>query len=418
MKFLLFSLGITYFFIFFFLSKIWQESFFLSLFIQAQLYFAWALFFLLYTLEMKKIYKNKRYKFSYYSISLSSIVLWFKNTLKDNIYTFWIILLYVSIYFISLWLYENIYLPYIFAVINFTVVGLYFISSRSKFLYDIVRWNTIITSLFYSYHHIFFLFGFIHLNFYIIDYFNLWVISILFMLLFSAERSKEKAWIFALHALIFFLLEISIFLYFIIPPEFFIQTIIIVLSWVIHLFFYGVDMLTEKSYIPSIFFLKIGGILSYILIILWVFMLLGDIYLYSLPVFMIVCIHAFYLIRYYREFKERLSLFFWFLGFFTCLLSFFIFFYEKDFLLSYSSFIFLWSSLFVFLLPFSKSYIFEEDIYIIHIILLWVNILWVILFFIYQEFSILHIWFLLLFEAGYFIANSYLFKRLYQWRQT
>lgn len=413
MKFLLFLLGISYFFIFFFLSNTWEDAFLVPLFLQAQIYIAGALFFIAYTLEMKKSHWERKNIFSHFSFNPAHFSWLIKTVLKENLYTLWIILLYASLYFISRWFFENLSLPYIFALVNIGVIILYFALSRSGLIYDIIRWNTIITSFFYSASHILLLFWFIDIAFLTVDYLNLWAVSILFMLLFSSGRSRKNAWIFATHGLVFFLLEISIFLYFVIPSEFFLQSIICALSVVIHLFFYGVDRLTEKTYIPSVFFLQIWNILSYILISLWVFILMWDVSISSFPVFMLTFLHACYLIRYYAEFRERWSLFFWFLWFLICFSFLIISFHGKDFLLLYSSFICLWISVFVYFFPFFKKYILREDIYIIHVFLLWVNILWVLLFFIYHEFSILHFWFLLLFEAGYFISNSYLFKKLY-----
>lgn len=416
MKFLLFLLGISYFFIFFFLSHTWVDSFLLPLFLQAQIYVAGAIFFILYTLEVKKTQWEKKYFFSHFRLNLLSLSQFIKHTLKENLYTFWIILLYTSVYFISHWFFEGISFPYIFALGNIAVIILYFIFFRSQLLYDIIRWNTILTSLFYSVSHVFLLLWLIDMNFQLIDYLNLWVVSILFIVLFSSERSKKNAWIFATHALVFFLLEISILFYFTIPPEFFLQSIIAVLSWVIHLFFYGLDQLQRKTYISTHFFLGFWKILSFILISLWWIMLLWEVSIYLFPAFLLIFLHAYYLIRYYLVFREIWSLFFssfWFLIFLSfCIISL----YGEEFFLLYSPFIAMWISVFVYFLPLVKKYILLRDIYIIHIFLLWVNVFWVLLFFIYREFSILQLWFLLLFEAMYFISNSYIFKKLYPWK--
>ncbi len=419
MKFLLFLTGIAYFFVFFFLGRSWIESNIFPLFFQAQIYILLTILLILYTLEMKNIHWEKKMSIFESRFSLILSFSHFKKILKENLYTFWILLLYISFYFILRWLFENLSISHIFAVINIGAICLYFLSYKSELIYDLIKWNVIITSLFYSLSHILLLFGVNNTPFLPSDYINMMTISILFLLLFLSIRSKKNAWIFACHALVFFLLELSILFYFIVAQEFFIISIIFVLSLIVHLFFYWIDFLKEKTYIPSIFFLRTWNILSYVIIFLWGFLLFWEIWekgvLYFLT-FWLILLHAYYLYLYYKNFWNILSLFFWIFGVFFSLSAWIITYYSLEYFKLLSPFICLWLSISVLTLPYIKKYISSMDLYIIHIFLLWVNILWVILFFIYHEFSILYFWFLLLFEAWYFISNSNLFKKLYPWK--
>lgn len=413
MKFLLFLVGISYFFIFFFLNNKWEESDIVPLFLQAQMYIFWALLLILYTLEMKSFHPEQKSKILKFQLSPSTFLVFIKKILKENLYPFWIFLLYCSLYFILHWLFENLYISHMFAVINIGVICLYFVSHKSQLFYDIVKWNTIISSLFYSWTHILLLFGFSDTQFLLSDYINMGAISILFILLFSSVRSKENAWIFASHALVFFLLEFCILFYFIVPSEFFIISIIFLLSALVHLFFYWIDLLEKKTYIPSVFFLRTWNILSCILIFLWGLVLFWDMSVWYLWAFALLLLHAYYLCVYYKNFWNIWSLFFWFLGVFLGISAWIINLYGTQYYILQSTFILLWVSLFTFTLPVLRRYIPHKDLYIIHLLFLSVNMLWVLLFLFLRDFSILHFWFLLLFEAGYFIANSYLFKKLY-----
>ena len=408
MKFLLFLLWISYFFLFFFLFNNGIESDNFSNFWQWQIYIIITFLCILYTLEMKS-FKSKKNIFPEIQIKKSVFLL--KNQLKKNLYFIGIFFLYASFYFILHGYFWNIHINLIFFLVNLGTFFVYYISQKSPIIYNIIQWNTIIVSLYYSILHIFFLFWG-DIFFTLIDIWNLILISLLFILLFLSDREKEILYYTAIHALIFYILEISILFYFIIPSELFIFSIILLFSLIIHIFFYFPDKLSLLSYIPKIFFLRYGNILSVNLILLYILWL---IYFHTFLLFstILILIHSVYLFLYYKNFIFFPSLIFSIIWVISCIVWIFIHIFWLTVLLINISFIFLIFSLWVFIFPYIKKYIIFHHQYSLHFMFLGINIIWCILFFVFRDFSVLSFWYLLFFEALYFIGNSYLFKKLY-----
>ena len=408
MKFLLFLLWISYFFLFFLLFSEDFESQYFSLFLQWQIYFAISLFCVIYTLEMKSFQWKKNILSAF---SLKESIFFLKCFLANNLYFIGILFLYASFYFILQGLFENIYIHSIFFLVNIGTLCIYYLSQRSDVIYNIIQWNTIIVSLYYSISHILFLFWG-DIFFTLIDIWNLILISILFVLLFISDRDKEILYYTAIHALIFYILEFSILFYLMVASELLIFSIILLFSFIIYIFFYFPDKLSSFTHIPQIFFLRYGNILNILLIILYIVSL---IYFHTLLLLSstIVLIHSVYLYLYYKNFNFFPSLIFSLIWVISCIVWIFLLVFWWDILLSYMSFIFLLFSLWVFLFPYLKKYINSQHRYSLHFIFLGINIIWCILFLVFRDFSVLSFWYLLFFQAIYFIGNSYLFKKLY-----
>ena len=408
MKFLLFLLWISYFFLFFLLFNKGVESDNFSIFWQWQVYIVIAFLCILYTLEMKSFASEKNIL---PDLSLQKSFFLLKNFLRNNLYFIGIWFLYGSFYFILQGYFENLHIHSIFFLVNLGTLLVYYVSQKSPVIYNIIQWNTIIVSLYYSISHILFLFWG-DIFFTLIDIWNLILISILFILLFTSNRDKEILYYTAIHALIFYILELSILFYFMVASELLILSIILLFSFIIHIFFYFPDKLASFTHIPQIFFLRYGNILNILLIILYIVSL---IYFHTLLLLSstIVLIHSVYLFLYYRNFNVFLSLIFSLIWCISFIVWVFLDVFWWDILLSYMSFIFLLFSLWVFLFPYLKKYINSQHQYSLHFIFLGINIIWCILFLVFRDFSVLSFWYLLFFQAVYFIGNSYLFKKLY-----
>lgn len=408
MKFLLFLLWVSYFFIFFLLFGRGVDSDNLSLFWQWQIYVFIVVVCILYTLEMKSFQSKKRY---FPEISVKTSISSTKNFIKDNLYFIGILFLYTSFYFILRGLFEDIHINIIFLIVNLWTIIAYFLWQKSNTVYNIIQWNTIIISLFYSLTHLAFLFW-VEVFFTFVDIGNLILISILFILLFISDRPKNTLYYTAIHALIFYILEISILFYFIIPAEFLVFSIILLFSFLTHIFFYFPDELSFITRIPQVFFLRYWNILSISLIILYIFSLF---YFTSLIWFswLVVLLHSAYLFLYYKNFTFFPSLIFFILWVISTSIWFFLYFFWWFFLQENISFILLLFSTWVFIFSYTKKHITLTHLYSLHFIFLWINLIWCVLFLVFRDFSVLSFWYLLFFEAIYFIANSYLFKKLY-----
>ena len=416
MKFLLFLLGITFFFIFFFLNTKNIDASFLPLFIEANIYIILSFIAIWYTVYL---WKNQS---SWEKKTLPSI--WTKEEcihivkqfFSSQIYYIALLFFYIAIFLIFQELFWSPYLPRIFVLLNIWVLFFYIFEQRFTFLYDIIRTNTILISWYYS---------IIHLSHFIWysktytleDIGNIILLFILFFLLLKNKLSQKYRKTIFSHAFIFFILEVAIIFDFTMWLFQFPMHICLFIFTL--LFFLFPHIWEEKLCIPSSFFLTWGKLLSFLNISLSVSLLFWDFSLLLLLPFAILLFYSWAMYKYYLSFWEISTLLFSIFSYIWIFVwLYFHLFWEKIFLQSLWI-IFLIFSLFpLFMFPF----IWEKNIYsmyMLHIFSFGVNILWCIFFFLFQDFSLLYLGYIFAFESFYLLVVYYIFRKYrYIWKHS
>lgn len=146
----------------------------------------------------------------------------------------------------------------------------------------------------------------------------------------------------------------------------------------------------------------IGIIFIYLWIIFWIFY---QFFWFSVILFLTLLLQSGYNIFIHKKYTNYISLFLgifvWIYLIFYSIIYFNIIDYRSIYFVIFSiSFSFIWV-ISTYFIPFKISF----DYYIIHIFCHLINIFWVVLFFIFNNFEILYIWILLLLESIYFFLS-------------
>lgn len=187
MKFLLFALGISFYFIFYLFSKKKEieGEIFSNLFIEAHIYIAISLLciFLFHTQsfikkeeysENKKVYPIKLY-------TKHELLAFGKVFFQNSLYILGLILFYVSIFLIGKELFQTIDIPILLLFGNTIVISCVFINPKFRVFQDLLHGNTSLLSLYYIVFHIALLLG-IEKSITVIDILNIALLWILFFL--------------------------------------------------------------------------------------------------------------------------------------------------------------------------------------------------------------------------------------------
>ncbi len=407
MKFLLFLLGVSFFFIFFLFSQNTEikGSFFPNLYFEAHVYILFSLLCIsfLFLSPLKKEKKLPHTFFSTLSLSRKDIFTSLKIFFERYVYYIAVSLFYSSLFLLfQLFLWE-IDIPRIFLFFNILVVILYFLEDKFVVFQDFLRVNTAIISLYYIIFHILYLWGY-SLTFSIIDGVNIVLLALVFYLIFVSQRGKNYKEAFQSYTISFLFLEYCV-----------------VMKYIFQDFFLP---LTFGSFLAAISFLVFTNIFQqYLHISLRLLRIWGLIFSY---LFLSSCFKELF-----WESNIHLLLAFW-SGIIGSILYFFHKSFQNYISLAWStvasglSFFFFYQVLlseatekaYIYLFFFFLSWVFlifdsisqkkqNYDTYFFHIISLIVNLFWVLSFFFLKDISILSIALLLAGESVYSFFSYY-----------
>lgn len=411
MTFLLFLLGISYYFIFFFFFQDFEKDSFFSLFFEAHIYIAISLLSLIPIFSKKYIDKHFKIQDSFSFPSKKDILRSIKSFLESQIYYVWIFLFYVSVYFILRGYFETIHISQIFFVLNLWVFISYIFTKRFSFFFDILRLNTFSISFYYSFLHLTSFFWYPQ-SLSLFDIGNISLIFFSFFLLLFNPVSKKYMGYILWYFFIYFFFE----LWYIIDIFSSGQTALLlfsVFSWLL-VFFIFLFPLKILEIFPitalhlQVIWRNLTIMLWSIVFIFWIFDTSGLIAFYYLALLSLLFI---LLIQYAQSFHNSTAFILWIVFLLWCIeWSLFQILEERVFRDIFSWVIILFSlSIFVlqkFISKYLLSWIIEIQVFFIFL-----NIIGVFLFFFFQTISILYIWYILAIESIFFLWNYYLFKK-------
>lgn len=408
MKFLLFFLGISFFFIFFFFSEIsLRESFFENLFLEAHLYIFLSLLCVLSLIPLpsrrwkKGEEKEKllaKITFTRADIAHASSVFF-----EKYIYYIGTLLFYLSLFLILKALLWEIDIPFVFLCFNILVVALYYFQNKFPLFQDFIRINTLVVSLYYvsqSLQYLFWLWGSIGL----IGVINILFVFLLFYYFIISSKGKNYLPVISSYALIFTFLQI-VTLY----THYFSDSLLGIsfLS-----FFLGLSCLFLTQKIASVVSVRKGLVRIWGLIFLYISSIFTPLYILKEDVLAGIFIlfsgvTAYFLFKFHERFQNYISLFF--ASYSGILVALWIYnFTLPQSAESYYLFLFCFFLSGVFLLwdRLSKiHYIYDK--YFFRSFSIVVNLVWVICFLYFIEVSILKLAFLLFGECLYFFYSYY-----------
>lgn len=315
------------------------------------------------------------------------------------------VLFYLSLYLISL-SFEFLNFSVFILLLNIIIFIFYFFSHFSEISRNFLRINSVIFSLFYGVNYFFIILS-DNNYFNYIDLLNGFLILCIFPILLYYEKNLLKKQNFDHSLLVHFSLYIFSFILFYFYYYLFHQnllfwmSVISTLLWIIWFEYLPKIKLFERDKITLRY---IGIIFTYIGIILWI---IYQFFWFSFVLFATLLLQAGYNIFIHKKYTNYISLVLW------IFVSLYLIFYGVIYfeLIDYKSVYFLIFCLLLSFIGVIFSYIFSLsrllDNYIIHIFCHIMNIFWIILFFIFNNFEILYIWILLLLESVYFFLSYY-----------
>lgn len=330
----------------------------------------------------------------------------FIKFLKKFSYYIWFILFYLSFYFISLW-YPVINFSFFILALNLIIYILFFSFKNNLIVRNFLKINSIIFSLFYLINYIYIIF--IDNNYFtLVDFINSFLILLIFPTLLYFDKQITKKENFDVPLIVNFSLYIFWAFLFYFYFYIFHQNIIFWISFIST--FFGMIWF---EILPKINFLKKDKITLRYIWIIWTYLwiIFGMIYLwfykFSLAIFMILLLQWLYNIFIHKKYINYISLFFW------IFLIIYLFYYSIIYfnLIDYKSLNFLILGLIISFLIIILTYFIKIKIffsyYFIHFFSYLINIVSIIIFFIFNNFDILYIWILLLLESIYFFMSYY-----------
>ncbi len=413
MKFLLFFLGIIFFFIFFFFSKnsfSW-DSFFVNLYIEANIYVWISILLILGVIKTdlrKKHKKNTKTRLFTFQLSYKDVFVYIKLFFEKYIYYIACIFFYISLFLIFQVSIGEVDLPRIFLFFNILILILYFLEHKFFLFQDFIRVNTAIVSLYYILFHILYLFWYIEW-FSWEDVLNILFLFLLFFFFFRSSIWKKYISALASYLITFIFLEISVFIKFF---SFDMQIVIASISFFIALFFFTQTSYFSKKLGVSKGLVRVWGLLfSYIYLIFMSFQIFNQSFISW--IFTLGWVYTWYILfLFHNKFQNYISLLFSSYAISLSLYSFYLLVIPESFEKIYLSFLlFCISWIFIFLDKIYKvAYVY--DVYFFHIFSILVNLCWVLLFFFFWDFSILNLGILLLWESIYFFFSYYTLRKI------
>lgn len=409
MKFLLFLLGLSFYFIFYLFSQ--QKDIgwgiFSNLFLEAHLYIAISLLCIFFLHAHKFLKKEEdteaEPKESIKLYSKDQLLFFGKIFFQNSLHFLALGLFYVSVFLIGQEIFDTIDMASIFLFWNVIVGVCILIKPRFRVFQDLLRVNTTILSLYYIVFHIALLWNF-DVSSSWVDIFNIVILWILFFLSFYYKSVEHFMRGFQSYVLAFLFLEITTASFLIFGDK-------VYCFWILS-FFFSTLFLVGTTMIRNIFWVslslvRIWGIcFSFLFLSFFLFSILSELQLlgwFLLPLFL----QSWLLYLFHRSFQNYLCLLWSIIGF--CVGIYVLF----DILLFpqyFFSFLVFFSFFLVFVFFFQRKY-YGLDAYFYHSISLWVNIFWVIGLLFIEDFSILKLGILLAIESVYFFASSYIFRK-------
>ncbi len=408
MKFLLFFLGLSFFFIFFLFSWLeGREGIFQNLFFEAQLYVLLSVICILSLVRIPKKLddsdKERKSIFSKYSFSKTDFIDYTKLFFGQYIYYIGTFLFYVSLFLVLQALMWEIDIPTIFLCFNILVLTLYFFEHKFQLFQDLIRINTLVVSLYYIIRNAEYLLSSSWV-FSFIDIVNMLFVFLLFYLFIYSSKLKPYLLLLTSYAFLFTLL-----LWVVVYKSLFWDAL------------WGICLLSFSFWVACLLFTK--NIAWYLSVSLWQIRIWG-----------LLCLYTFSSLSPLYIFKEDfIALLFIVLTGTSCYLL-FIFHerfqnYVSLFFSSYSlSMTALWTYGFLVIQRYESYYMFIFCFLLSWLFLIWdkcsknphvydkyffrsfsiiVNLIWVICFFFFIEVSILKLALLLFGECLYFFYSYY-----------
>lgn len=418
MKFLLFLLGVIFFFIFFLFSKIQKiEGYFITnIFLQANIYIVIALVFVFILIFKGKIQQDDEEKDEDAGkkitlFSRNDVTVFIKKFFTQYIYYIALSVFYISIYFILHPFYPTLRPDIFLLVLNLLVVFLYFIEHKFEPFQDFIRVNLILWSLYYIGKHILYI-SWLHGDIFIIDLLNIIFLFILFFITFYSPRGSKYRPLISHTFIAFSFLEIAVLYTYFFSWGFLAFWI---LSWLIGfslLFF--TDAIYVYSTIKKIFIREWGVIFLWIFTIVSFFFLHQDSVLVYILIFsLFVCWYV--LVLFHNRFSNYLAILVSSLSLSWALFGLYSLWVPHSFNTKYMYvFFFLLATLFLVIDIYrKKKHIYDEYFYRMYSLL--VNIIWIFCFFFFTDVSILSVWIILLIESIYLFFSYYSFSKISSW---
>lgn len=411
MKTLLFLLGISFFFIFYFFytGKLLEKAFFSSIFLEANMYVALSVCFIVYVWKSERPSDNV-WKDNLQEWYISNILAQFslKNLIKvffeKYIYIIAISLFYLSTFLFLRVLYDSVNIAWLFFVSNIVVIILYALEENFKLFRDFLRVNTSVVSLYYIFFHIFYI-SWGDISFLPVDIWNILLVWLLLYLFMKSSLRRDYMSEFYSYILCFLLLEILVIFKYIFGEIYGIIALVLALFSFLFLVFtthIHVKLGLSKSLI------RFWGI---ILSCIYIILSLKYIFVSSVfwPIFLPLLLGSVYLLYvFHKVFENYVSLFFALLWIATF------------FLVWYNIFLWIENTVYIYSICFTLAGIYllisffsrearEYDKYFLHIFSLLVNLVWCISFLFFSNISILSISILCFWESLYLFASYYIF---------
>lgn len=329
----------------------------------------------------------------------------FKYFIKKFSYYFWFLLFYVSLYIISL-SFPQISFSGFILFLNILIYLYFFASKFSQISRDFLKVNSILFSVWYLISYIFIIYT--NINFFSwIDFFNSFLIIFSFPTLiyydkFVLENKQYDNTIVVHFSLYIFWVFLFYFYHYLLN-----ENLVFYLSILCSLF-----GLFWFEYIPKIklfendylIFRYIWIIFNYFWILFWIIYLFIN---FSYLIFIILLWQAIYNFYIHKNYTNYISFIISIFLFLYCI-YFFIFNFS---IFDFKSIEFFYFNLILSILLIIYTYLFKAEIYldyfIIHIFSYLINIIWIILFFVFIKFEILYIWILLFVESIYFFLSYF-----------
>lgn len=379
------------------------QSFFWNLLFEIIIFFVISIFLFFYfsSSDTKEVSENKENSVLSSVFTFQTLVLF----LKKFSYYIGFILFYLSLYLISL-SFESLNFSFFILIVNILIFVFYFVSKFSSLARNFLRINSLIFSVFYVVNYFFIIFSdYNYFNY--IDLINGFLILLIFPVLLYYDRFLGKREHFDDSLLIHFSMYIFWFVLFYFYYYLFHQNLLFWVSFIATLF--GILWF---EFLPKIPILKkdkiilryIGIIFTYLWILFW---LLYQIFDFSIIILLILIIQSWYNIFIHKKYVNYISLclgiFVWLYQFFYIIIYFWLIDYKSIYLLILTFLLSFWWVISTYFIKWKIL----VDYYIIHTFSHIVNIFWILLFFIFNNFEILYIWILLLLESIYFFLSYY-----------
>lgn len=315
-------------------------------------------------------------------------------------YYIWFLLFYISFYLI--WSYFWIQISFIILFMNVLIYLLFLATEKGKLGYDLFKVNANLFSIYYILVYILNIINWSLGTLSIIDIINTILIILSFFILIDYKnKSGENDSVIIEYFFIYLFFFIFYYSYSILISGGFIYYLASVSI------LYGIILYEWMTQIPvfepnKIVLRFLWVIFSYIWIIVWIISCFLN---FNLSLVLIVLIWLAFNYLVHHRLNNFLSLLFTVIWISLLYLNFVNNFF-KFWSIEYFSFLFIFSLISVIITYFIK-FKHQIDYYTIHITSYFINIFAVILFFVYNDFTLLNIWFILFLDSLYFLMSYF-----------